>query len=180
MPETKWPLALLALLIVAACSRGQQEKTLVIGKPLLDASGAVDLFKISEAVWAREAKHGFRALSNPERVFLCVWDLEAEVNNGGFSQFFDNSAGDYAAETPGALKTIGAAGMADLVERAMAVFGAAGPPTDREKRFEAIEALPESEKERWEELDAAFIKLPSPEAGLRAFVEAHRSEFYAP
>lgn len=103
----------------------------MIGKPLLDASGAVDLFKISEAVWAREAKHGFRALSNPERVFFCVWSLEAEVNNGGFSRFFYNSAGDYAAETPGALKTIGAAGMADLVERAMAVFGAARQRTAR-------------------------------------------------
>jgi Domain of unknown function (DUF4375) len=180
MPGTKWPLALLVLLIVAGCSRSQQEGTLVIGKPLLGESGAVDLFQVSEAVWAREAKHGFRALSNPERVFLCVWNLEAEVNNGGFSQFFDNSAGDYAAETPGALRTIGAAGMADLVERAMAAFGAAGPPADREKRSEAIEALPESEKERWEELDAAFINLPSPEAELRAFVEAHRSEFYAP
>jgi hypothetical protein len=180
MPRTKWPLALLALLIVAVCSWGQQEKTLVIGKPLLDASGAVDLFKISDAVWAREAKYGFRALSNPERVFFCVWNLEAEVNNGGFSQYFDKSAGDYAAETPGALKTIGAAGMADLFERAMAVFGAAGLPADREKRLEAIETLPESALERWEELDATFIKLPSPEAELRAFVEAHRSEFYAP
>jgi hypothetical protein len=169
-----------ALLIVAVCSQSQQERTLMVGKPLLDKSGAVDLFKVSEAVWAREAKHGFRALSNPERVFLCVWNLEAEVNNGGFSQFFDNSASDYAAETPAALKTIGATGMAALVERAMAAFGAAGPPANHEKRLEAIEALPESEKEKWEELDAAFINLSSPEAELRAFVEAHRSEFYAP
>jgi hypothetical protein len=70
--------------------------------------------------------------------------------------------------------------MADLVEKAMAVFGALGPPANHEKRLEAIEALPESEKEKWEELDAAFINLSSPEAELRAFVEAHRSEFYAP
>src|SRR6185295_11604327 len=109
----KCPLALVALLIVAGCSRNQQEGTLVTGKLLLGESGEVDLFNVSEAVSAREAKHGFRALSNPERVFLCVWNLEAEVNNGGFSQFFDNSAGDYAAETPGALRTIGAAAMAD-------------------------------------------------------------------
>lgn len=152
----------------------------MIGKPLLGESEAVDLFKVSEAVWAREAEHGFHTLSNSERVFLCVWNLEAEVNNGGFSQFFDNSAGDYAAETPGALRTIGASGMAELVEKAMAVFGTAGPPADREKRWEAMEALPEPEKERWQELDDAFVQLPSPENELRAFVEAHRSEFYAP
>lgn len=152
----------------------------MIGKPLLHESKTVDLFKVSEAVWAREAKHGFRALSHPEQVFLCVWNLEAEVNNGGFSQFFDNSAGNYAAETPDALRLIGAAEMADLVTRAMAVFGASGPPADRDERLEAMEALPESEKETWEELDDAFVNLSSPEAELRAFVEAHRSEFYAP
>jgi hypothetical protein len=180
MPGTKWPLALLVLLIVAGCSGNQKEGTLVIGKPLLGESGAVDLFKVSEAVWAREAKYGFRALSNPERVFLCIWNLKAEVNNGGFSQFFDNSAGDHAAETPDALRMIGAAEMADLVERALAVFGASAPPANQEERLEAIEALPESEKEKWEELDAAFINLSSPEAELRAFVEVNRSEFYAP
>jgi len=152
----------------------------VTGKPLLGESGAVDLFKVSEAVWAREARYGFGGLSDPERVFLCVWNLEAEVNNGGFSQFFDNSAGDHAAATPEALRRIGATGMADLVERAMAVFGASGPPADREERLEAMEDLPESEMEKWEDLEAAFSNLASPEAELRAFVEAHRSEFYAP
>ena len=55
-------------------------------------------------MWAREAAVGVKALSPGERVFLYVWNLEAEVNNGGFEQFYLNSAGDNAIETPVALR----------------------------------------------------------------------------
>jgi hypothetical protein len=33
-------------------------------------------------------------MSEAERVFICIWQLEAEVNNGGFTQYFTNSSGD--------------------------------------------------------------------------------------
>jgi hypothetical protein len=89
--------------------------------PLLPPGAEVDLVRISEAVWAREAALGIDALSPAERVFLCVWNLEAEVNNGGFEQFFVNSAGDNAAETPGALRQIGAAQAAAIAEEANSV-----------------------------------------------------------
>lgn len=140
----------------------------------------IDLFEVSEAVWAREREHGYAGLTGPERVFLCVWNLEAEVNNGGFGQYFDNSAGDHAAATPAALRSLGADEMAELVERAMALFGPAGPPADREARWAAMESLPDGIREEWSELDDLFCSLALPEAELRAFVEAHRPEFYAP
>ena len=41
--------------------------------------------------------------------------LEGEVNNGGFHQYFYNSAGDRTAETIQALEIIGAFAMADIV-----------------------------------------------------------------
>ncbi len=150
------------------------------GAPLLGNGEAIDLFKVSEAVWAREAKHGYLGLSEPERVFLCVWNLEAEVNNGGFSQFFENSAGDNALATPGALRQVGAPEMAALLEQAMEPFGTPGPPADREKRWKAMERLPESVQEAWGNLDASFYNLASPETGLRALVEANRNQFFAP
>ena len=37
-----------------------------------------------------------------------VDELEAEINNGGFDQYFFNSAGDKAAEAINALEAIGA------------------------------------------------------------------------
>jgi len=168
------------LFVPVACSGGNESGGIVTGKPLFGEGEAIDLFKVSEAVWAREAKHGFEGLSEPERVFLCVWNLEAEINNGGFSQFFENSAGDCASATPAALRRVGAPEMAALVERAMEPFGPSGPPADREERWKRMETLPESAREDWGELDDAFYALPSPEDGLRTLVESNRSWFLAP
>jgi hypothetical protein len=96
-------------------------------KPLLPPGTEIDVIRVSEAVWAREAAVGVSGLTPAERVFLCVWNLEAEVNNGGFEQFYINSAGDNAVETPAALRGIGAARAAAIAERANDVFG---PPGD--------------------------------------------------
>jgi hypothetical protein len=180
-----WLLILGALLISSSCSKpgetgGGGTGDAVTGRPLLADGDAIDLFKVSEAVWAREAKHGFSGLTEPERTFLCVWNLEAEVNNGGFSQFFANSAGDYASSTPRALRSIGATEMATLVERAMEPFGPSGPPVNREARARAMEALPPSVPELWGNLDREFTDLASPEQGLRALVDGNRSAFIAP
>jgi hypothetical protein len=48
--------------------------------------------------------------------------LEAEVNNGGFNQFYYNSSGQYAKLLPDALKLIGANNYAELMERANMIF----------------------------------------------------------
>ena len=47
-------------------------------------------------------------LSPEEKVFLHVWELEAEVNNGGFEQYFINSSGGHAAKIAESLEAIGA------------------------------------------------------------------------
>lgn len=141
---------------------------------------AIDLFKVSEAVWAREARHGIDGLTDPEKIFLRVWNLEAEVNNGGFAQYFENSTGNYAVGTPDALRSAGAPEMAALVEQAMQPFGPSGPPADRAARDRAIQALPPSARELWDQLDTQFYKLASPEQGLRDLVDKNRRAFIAP
>lgn len=47
-------------------------------------------------------------LSKEERIFYVVQQLEIEVNNGGFSQFFFNSSGDFANELYDAFMAVGA------------------------------------------------------------------------
>jgi hypothetical protein len=170
----------LALALSVSCSTPGGNAGAVAGTALLGDGAAIDLFKVSEAVWAREARHGIDGLTDPEKVFLRVWNLEAEVNNGGFAQYFANSAGDHAAGTPEALRSVGAPEMAALVERAMAPFGPSGPPADRDARATAIEALPAPAHELWDQLDDQFYKLASPEEGLRALVDQNRRAFFAP
>jgi hypothetical protein len=62
-------MTLLGVVLALGCSPSQ-EGARVIGTPLLGQDAEIDLFKVSEAVWAREAKHGYRAPAEPERVFL--------------------------------------------------------------------------------------------------------------
>ncbi len=51
-----------------------------------------------------------------------ISQLQAEVNNGGYNQFYFNSSGQFAAALPEALKLVGATKFADLTQRANRTF----------------------------------------------------------
>ena len=126
--------------------------------PVAEPSSEEYLFSIVDGIQTRERTVGYESLAPVERVFTCVWTLEAEVNNGGFEQFYLNSSGDIAADTPSALRAIGAEHTASLVDRANAVFGPDGPPVDRDARTEVVENLEDSALEVFEEVDSAFLE----------------------
>ena len=73
----------------------------------------------------KKCKHGenIEKLSKEEKSFYLVFQLEREINNGGFSQFFYNSSGDFANYTAAALREIGAEKTAKICDRALALFG---------------------------------------------------------
>jgi hypothetical protein len=94
-----------------------------------------------------------------------IENLEAEVNNGGFDQFFYNSAGDDTEEVIRALDTIEAGAMSDIVKRAAAKFPGGMPPKDRFQRQEVLlQVSPESDA--FDELDAEFYGYPDNLPGL--------------
>jgi hypothetical protein len=72
------------------------------------------------AVEKRVQASGYASLSSAEKTLYVIWWLEAEVNNGGFDQYFFNSAGDNARDVPPALERIGAPVTAALVRRTAA------------------------------------------------------------
>lgn len=51
-----------------------------------------------------------------------IWLLEAEVNNGGYNQFYFNSSGQFYKQLPEALRLVGASKFSDLTERANKIF----------------------------------------------------------
>ncbi len=133
---------------------------------------------LSNLVFPRWDRDGYEALTQPERVAYCVDALEREVNNGGFQQFFANSSGDTASDTLAALEALGAAGAADLVRRAIAVFPNAQPPVDREQRLDLLEQLPGEAADTWSQLDGEFCRYPDDlPALLRQYVGQHRTGF---
>jgi Domain of unknown function (DUF4375) len=69
-----------------------------------------------------DVARGWDDLPEPHRaVFVGYWVL-AENDNGGLEQYFWNSAGDFAAQLPGAARLFGAERYANLFERALAPF----------------------------------------------------------
>ena len=97
------------------------------------------------------------ALSEAERIFYITQTLEMEVNNGGFSQFFYNSSGDFSNELVGAFTAIGANTTASICQKAIDAFGR-DIPVDRDERQEMLDELESDElDEILEECDNAFF-----------------------
>ena len=128
------------------------------------------LIRLSERIvplaWESPAE-----LSTEERHFVCVWQLEAEVNNGGFHQYYFNSAGDLALDTAEAFDAIGARHTAQIVRGANAVFPD-GPPRDRDARQSALDGLPD---DAFVEFDDRFLAYEEDLSSLLyAYVQSNR------
>jgi hypothetical protein len=93
-----------------------------------------------------------------QQVFSAIWELESEVNNGGFDQYFRNSDSDVIAYAPTALRAISASACAGIVERAIKLI-APLPPT-QEGRYRVLDAQGESGQEQLTALDAEFFAYP--------------------
>ncbi len=79
-------------------------------------------------------------LNKYERVIFITQTLEQEVNNGGFSQFFYNSSGDFSNELLDAFTQIGAAKTATICKKAISVFNGK-IPLDRTEREELLDNM---------------------------------------
>jgi hypothetical protein len=94
-------------------------------------------------------------LTECEKNIVYIEELEREVNNGGFNQYFFNSSGDFAIETINALKVIGSKIFLEILQEAVNKFPGRIVPKDRYKRQELLEGI---NIDLWEELDNRFYK----------------------
>ena len=95
-------------------------------------------------------------LNEAQKLFFFNQNVERELNNGGFNQYFWNSSGDFANETIASLKAIGAEKTAALLQQAMDQFPDRKVPTNRDERNELQEQIQEQADEVWNELDEKF------------------------
>jgi hypothetical protein len=105
------------------------------------------------------------ALAPAEAVFRCVWDVEAEVNNGGFFQYFFNSSGAGAPEAVAALRAIGANAAAEIAAKAIGLVDTTGW-NDDDRRQEAVESLDDGVRSALDYRDTAFYGYPDDLRGL--------------
>jgi hypothetical protein len=138
--------------LFAGCARGPSDS-----EPPKQEDGKIDLFKVGDKVLERQRAIGFTKLSEPEKAFFCVWNLEGEVYNGGFEQYYHNPSGDYAAEAVGALQAIGATETAMIVKRTNAIFGERGPSPDGATRQRQLIALSDASKKTMTKMDLEYV-----------------------
>ena len=93
----------------------------------------------------------FKAVPAAVGHLLAVWWCNSEVCNGGFHQFFSNSAGILAPEALAGYRSIGSVHCSELVESAIRMFGS-DFPRDRDSRFARLSELegPGDRREDWD------------------------------
>jgi hypothetical protein len=97
-------------------------------------------------------------LSPAARTIYRVGCFEGEVVNGGFSQFFSNSSGNWMMETVDALERIGARLSLGLLAEAATLFPNGVVPRDREERCTVLFAFEEREPEFLGRLDKIYYR----------------------
>jgi hypothetical protein len=130
--------------------------------------------EILPGLQAKARDRGYNALSEAERVVLDVTAVEADVNNGGFHQFFYNQSGDRVNESITALHEIGADATAAIVEEACTRFPKRKPNAKWSMRQKQL--LDHLSFEAFHDLDRRFFKHPDDtEKLLIAYWRAHGS-----
>lgn len=104
-------------------------------------------------------KYGIENLTNEEKWFYAVYELDNEVNNGGYLQYFDNSSGDLAYLIIDALQTIGSKKVLESTKSALDIYGKM-PSKDREERMNEITTITNDyENNLWDECDSFFYDI---------------------
>jgi hypothetical protein len=138
------------------------------------------LIDLSESPQTDFGRVDFLEQSHDQKVFSAIWELESQVNNGGFSQYFENHSGETAEFAPIALRSIGADRCAAIVERALRTVTPDAMPTDYDQRQRVLEVLDDARRNVLDDLDEAFYTYPDDLTELLyAFVRA-RPEVFGP
>ena len=139
------------------------------------ASAAHDREIGTQPPTAEIVKKAMAALPLGLRMIYHMNAIEFEVPNGGFSQFFYNVEGTWVSETLDALRRIGAAKRAEVLDRAIALFEReAGRPRDYPNRWTG----PWFDSPELDKLDSEYPVVWHP-AALAAFSAAERQRWEA-
>lgn len=181
-------LALVLILCSAGCSNNQSTDDSAINETQGD-TGMEDIWNLTDTndfvialtEHLDEKTHygdDMSVLSEAERIFYITQTLEMEVNNGGFSQFFYNSSGDFSNELVDAFTAIGANTTAAICQKAIDAFGC-DIPVDRDEREEMLDELESDEINKiLDECDNAFYDYEDNLNELNyAFVMKNKEQF---
>lgn len=136
------------------------------------------LIGLSESPHTKFGKEDFASQSVPQKVFSALWEVESEVNNGGFAQYFANDSAESAHFVVDALRMVGAPKTAGICKSAIAAAFPAGLPESEEAIRSAAADFSDEVLEKLEPLDQEFFSYPHNLTDLLfAYVSRHPEEF---
>ena len=120
-----------------------------------------------------------KGMSDGLRATHATWVAEAEVNNGGFNQFFWNSSREYAAEAVAGFTLFELPALARLMQRAIIVNQEEAARLEKFKERGSLKAFSESYKENpINDLDKQFYEAAKNLSATRiAFIRKHPDLF---
>jgi Domain of unknown function (DUF4375) len=108
-------------------------------------------------------------LTHAQRRLRALGGLRAEVNNGGFHQYFFNSAGDLVPDAVDAAEASGVTELALLIRRALDLLDVQDP-ADRRARQDSLDDL---DPEQFADIDDAYYALEASadlDSAMRGFI----------
>jgi len=105
-----------------------------------------------------EIRKGYKSLSPIGKILYNVYWVEAEVNNGGFNQYFYNSSGEHAIDAVQSLDRIGASQTKELLQSAINNFPNSNVPSDRDERIRILKSI-DPKNTLFDNLDDRFYDL---------------------
>jgi hypothetical protein len=137
------------------------------------------LFKLFIKYYS-QADYGddLKAITKPQQMLCFAYEFVKEVNNGGFHQYFFNSAGNNAHQAVEAIQSIGASESASLLQLAISVWPAQQVPQDWETRRDVLAEIEEAANMPWDNCTKRFYNgNESITALLIAYIDSHPTEF---
>jgi hypothetical protein len=139
----------------------------------------IDFIACRASLAGGDERRALDALSDGFRAVYSTWWAEAEINNGGFNQYFWNPSGAFASDAVAGFDRIGLPTLARLMERAIAIRDEDARQMSKFKARGTIEAFSESyENNRLNDLDREFGTLEADVSAVRIrFIRANAELF---
>lgn len=123
-----------------------------------------------------------RSWTPGKRMLYTTSQMEGEVNNGGFVQYFWNTENEFSQMALEGLQLIGAQKHADLMQRAMQIYKKEAGQYFQPRNRGSVDSFAQAEKNSaLNRVDAEFYELTENLTALRVkFVREHLEEFATP
>jgi hypothetical protein len=138
--------------------------------PALGATSALGTINTYDLLWdhrcnaalgrLKAASWNLEALDADDRDVVALWRMEADINNGGFLQFFGNWADATCSLALAALSALGATEMHAIVRRMRAILERLEHGSEVVSLGTLAAHLTEAEHAEMQRLDEAFWKYP--------------------